>query len=156
FPQFSPQNDFEFDNVNFEVFDLCANGRTKFVPDVRPAYDSLVWNIADTTINAISPELTFDAGGDILVTLTAYLNGIDSVVTQTISIIDNPYQLTLPSNDTTVCASAFPDFTLTAKLEATVEGAPPPPSDLAIYWSNNPEFNNPVGTFDSTGTYYVV
>lgn len=154
FPQFSPQEDFEFENISFEAFDLCANGRTKFIPDVRPAYDSLVWNIADTTINAISPELTFDAGGNIEVTLTAYLNGIDStILAQTISIIDNPYEISLPSNDTTVCASAFPGFTLEATVQSS-DGSQAPP--MEIYWSNNPSMNNATGTFDSTGTYYVV
>lgn len=155
FPQFSPQVDFEFDLVEFQVFDLCANGRTKFVPSVLPAYDSLIWNIADTTINAISPELTFDAGGDILVILTAYLNGIDSTITETISIIDNPFEISLPSNDTTVCASAFPGFTLEATIQSTDGGGQQPPQ-MEIYWSNNPTVNSAAGTFDSTGTYYVV
>lgn len=146
FPQFIPQEDFAFELVTFIAVDTCANSRTRFIPRVKPQADSLVWAIADTTINAFSPELTFEAGGTIPVSLTAYLNGKDSTYTRDVIINDNDLQITLPS-DTTVCATAFPGFQLTAEIEGGSGGE-------QLVWSHGQ--TGATATFDSTGTYYVV
>src|SRR5690606_14245527 len=119
---------------------------TKFIPNVAPAFDSLVWDFGDTTFQSTSPMLALEAG-TFPVTMTAWLNGIDSAFTRTIQISENDLEISLPTSDTTVCATAFPDFTLTATAEE--EG-------VEFYWSNNPLEANPEGNFDSTGTYYVV
>lgn len=147
FPQFIPQEDFAFEIVTFIPVDTCANSRTKFIPTVKPQADSLVWVIADTTtVNSFSPELTFEQEGVIEVILTAYLNGKDSTFSREVIINDNDLQITLPS-DTTVCASAFPGFQLTAEVEGGSGGE-------QLVWSHGQI--GETATFDSTGTYYVV
>ena len=153
FPQFTPQEDFEFTLVEFEAVDTCVFNTTKFIGYVEPAYDSLVWTIGGTTINAISPELTFEESGPVTVTLTAWLNGMDSAVTRDITINEN-FQISLPSNDTTVCQEVFPEFGGPGlPFEATVEGG----GSVDFFWSNSqtPETPDAATTFDSTGTYYV-
>ena len=145
FPQFVSFEPFDFEEVSFQAIDTCANSRTKFIPTVVPQADSLVWEVGDSTINTISPEFTFEQGGLIPVSLTAYLNGISKTYARDVTINDNDLQITLVS-DTTVCASAFPGFSLTAEVEGS--------SGAQLVWSHGQ--TGETATFDSTGTYYVV
>lgn len=146
FPQFVSFEPFLFEQVSFQPIDTCANSRTKFIPTVRPQADSLVWQIADSSFNTISPEFTFEQGGLVPVSLTAYLHGVGSTYSRDVTIKDNNLQISLVS-DTTVCATAFPGFSLTAEVEGGSGGE-------QLVWSHGQ--TGATATFDSTGTYYVV
>lgn len=145
FPEFLPDIDITFD-IDFDVIDACANGRTKFIPLVDPPAEDFTWTINDTTINAISPELTFEQAGTYSVTLKVEINGKVDSINRPIQIFENELEINLPS-DTTVCATAFPGL----QLEATVS---PENSQVQLTWSNGQ--TGPTATFDSTGYYYVV
>lgn len=146
FSQFVSFEPLVFEKVSFQPIDTCANSRTKFIPTVEPQADSLVWVVGDSSINTVSPEFTFEQGGLIPVSLTAYLHGVGSTFARDVTIKNNDLQINLVS-DTTVCATAFPGFSLTAEVQGGSGGE-------QLVWSHGQM--GPTATFDSTGTYYVV
>ncbi len=146
FPQFVQTPTDECD-VDFEVYNTCANSPSLLVPRVSPEASSYEWTIQDTTITAKSPIFVFPEEGLYNITLAVFCGGDTLRTSQSIQIQPSDMQIDIPQ-DTTICPGE------TLELDATTEGA------TAYRWSVRDNDGNPITTpaitVDSAGYYWVV
>jgi len=151
FPATLPYQRPQFTNATFNYIGTCLGTATKFYPVVEPPPTNIQWNFGDGTMsNQISPIHQYSQAMAYNVTMRATINGIDSITSQSILIIQSD-SLILKSTsgtelpqDTTICQ----DEILT--LDATTANA------LNYTWSH-PEFGgSPTADVDTAGYYWVV
>lgn len=145
--------------VGIDISGTCSNVPSLFSPSVFPDADSVLWDFGDgTTSNLFSPVYTYQNGGPYTVNLTTYLDGKETVGTQSINIQQFDLQVNVvqdtvgckcefPINSTLPeCAGATDFFT----VEADIQGGSP----TSVLWSNGQ--TGATLSPDSAGYYYVV
>lgn len=106
FPSFTPSANLNL-TVNFTSSGTCSNKPISFFPTVSPAADSLVWDFGDgQSSNIWSPIHTYQNGGPVTVTVTAYLNGQTATASQPLNLTQFDLQLSLVQ-DTTACICEY-------------------------------------------------
>jgi gliding motility-associated-like protein len=167
FPSFALRDTVNM-SVTFTSEGLCANAPTSFFPTVDPGADSLQWDFGDGSGSSDwSPVHTYEAGGAMNVSVTAFLNGQSETTTQPINITEFDTQISLVQ-DTTACSCELPyskktnppspppnkcgSFTVTAQVNGTGNAQLQwyGPSGLLAGQTSN------TLTPDSAGYYYLV
>jgi gliding motility-associated-like protein len=148
FPEVSPAADIDME-VDFTWYPenmgmVCQNSPVKFIPDVTPPADSIVWDFGDGSgASQYAPRHIYEQAGPVQVTMTAYIGGEANTVTKDLTITQ--FELQANAQDTTACS--FP--ILYDKLQ--IEGG----QSYQLEWSFTDATGEQV-TIEKPGNYWVV
>jgi hypothetical protein len=131
--------------LDFEIAGNCANTPIIFLPSIKPAADSVIWDFGDGEFsNAWSPRHTYSQAGAFNVRLIAFSNGFAQDTSKQLTLQEFDLEITGVPQDTVVCPEDFP-----LELTAEAEG------QATFQWSNQTT-EGPETSIDSAGNYYVV
>ncbi|MFC2124547.1 gliding motility-associated C-terminal domain-containing protein [Bacteroidota bacterium] len=151
FPATLPYQQPQFTSATFRYIGTCYGTATKFYPVVEPPPTNIRWTFGDGTIsNEIAPIHQYTQPQIYNVTMRATINGIDSIYSESILIIQsdtvvlNSETGTELPQDTTICQDEI------LILDATAATA------TSYTWSHSEFGNSPTAEVDTAGYYWVV